>query len=62
MIANNADEFIKNISQVLSSKNLYNKLKNNSYKLVKDNYNWEKISKMLEVVYKDIQKKDENWN
>jgi len=62
LIANNADEFVENILEILSSKPLYEKLKNNSYKLVKNNYNWENISKALEVVYKKIQKKDGNRN
>jgi len=62
MIANNADEFVNSIKKILLSKKLYNTLKNNSYELVKKNYNWKKISKMLEVVYQNIQKRDENWN
>ena len=62
MIANNAKEFVKSILEILSSKQLYDQLKINSYKLVKENYNWENISKMLEVVYKNIQKKNGNRN
>lgn len=57
LFANKPEEFITKIKLALKNKVLYRKLQQNSYKLVKDRYSWDPISKRLEAVYKSVQKK-----
>lgn len=54
LIADSPDEFIKKINLMLSDRLLYEKLRNNSYKLVKEVYNWKNIAHKLEIVYEKI--------
>lgn len=54
IIANAPEEFIKKIKQLLANKNLYEKIRNNAYKLVKEKYQWSKTAKVLESVYKNL--------
>ncbi|MEK7633670.1 MAG: glycosyltransferase family 4 protein [Patescibacteria group bacterium] len=54
IIANNQQEFIAKIKQLLTDKNIYEKIRNNAYKLVKEKYQWSKTAKQLEFVYKNL--------
>lgn len=54
--ANSPNEFIIKIEQLLKDKNLYEKIRNNAYKLVKEKYQWSLTAKDLESVYKNLKK------
>ena len=54
VIANNPEEFVSKIKQLLSNKNIYEKIRNNAYKLVKEKYQWSQTAKELESVYKNL--------
>ena len=54
VIANNPEGFIKKIKQLLTNKNMYEKIRNNAYKLVKEKYQWSKTAKQLEFVYQHL--------
>ena len=54
MIANNPEGFISKIKQLLTDKNLYEKIRSNAYKLVKEKYQWNQTAKELETVYKNL--------
>lgn len=54
VIANDQQEFIVKIKQLLKNKNLYEKIRNNAYKLVKEKYQWSQTAKELESVYKNL--------
>ena len=54
VIANNQQEFVSKIKQLLSNKNIYEKIRNNAYKLVKQKYQWSQTAKELESVYKNL--------
>ncbi len=54
LIANNPDEFILSIKKILGNKNIYEKIRNNAYKLIKEKYQWSKTAKELESVYKNL--------
>jgi len=54
VIANDQPEFIIKIKQLLADKNLYEKIRNNAYKLVKEKYQWSQTAKELESVYKNL--------
>jgi len=54
LIANNTEEFIKNIRLILSNKKLYKKIRINAYNLVKEKYQWSQTAKELETVYKNL--------
>lgn len=54
LIASSSHDFVKKIEKILSNKSLYEKIRNNAYLLVKEKYNWEKITQELEIVYEKI--------
>ncbi|PIP63527.1 hypothetical protein CO165_02395 [Candidatus Roizmanbacteria bacterium CG_4_9_14_3_um_filter_33_18] len=54
VISNNPKEFVSKIKQLLSNKNIYEKIRNNAYKLVKEKYQWSQTAKDLETVYKSL--------
>lgn len=54
LIAENEEEFIKKINQVLGNEKLYYKLQENAYRLIKEKYNWRLVAKELEVVYQKV--------
>ncbi len=54
LIANEPEEFIRSIKTILSDKKLYEKIRTNSYNLVKEKYQWSKTAKQLEFVYKNL--------
>ncbi len=54
VIANDQQEFVTKIKQLLTNKNIYEKIRNNAYKLVKEKYQWSKTAKQLESVYKNL--------
>ncbi|EKE15120.1 MAG: hypothetical protein ACD_12C00139G0001, partial [uncultured bacterium] len=54
VIADNPEEFVSKIKQLLSNKNIYEKIRNNAYKLVKEKYQWSQTAKELESVYKNL--------
>ncbi len=54
LIANNSEEFILNIKKILANTNLYEKIRKNAYKLVKQKYQWSQTAKELESVYKNL--------
>lgn len=56
LIANTPNEFIEQISTILSDKKLFEQVRQNSYKLAKEKYSWEAISKQLEFAYRKIRK------
>lgn len=56
LIADSPDEFIRQIEQILTSRELYNQIRTNAYELVKEKYNWEKIATELEIAYESIKK------
>ncbi len=45
LIRDSPKEFAEAIDKLSTDKKLYNRIKNNAYNLVKNNYSWEKISK-----------------
>lgn len=53
-IANNPDEFVKNIKKILADSGLYEKIRVNAYNLVKEKYQWSQTAKELEFVYKNL--------
>lgn len=54
LVANNAEEFIKQISFILSHPKLYQSIRENAYLLVQEKYSWSNIAQMLEMVYQSI--------
>lgn len=56
LIANTPDDFASKIKTLLSNHALYEKLRNNAYRLVNEIYNWKKISNKLEIVYERIKR------
>lgn len=56
LVANDSDEFVTEIENILKDKKLYGKLQKNAFDHVKKNYSWDAISKQLEVVYRTIRK------
>lgn len=62
LFANKPEEFASQIKIILNNESLYRRLQENSYKLVKEKYNWGAISDRLEKVYKSIRKNNETWN
>ena len=54
IIANNPEEFITKIKQLLINQNLYEKIRKNAYNLVKEKYQWSQTAKELESVYKNL--------
>lgn len=54
IIANNVEQFVAKIKQLLLNKNLYEKVRKNAYLLVKEKYQWSKTAKELETVYKNL--------
>ena len=57
LVANTAQEFADKITTILKNRKEYEKIRNNAYQMVKEKYNWEKISEKLEKVYRSIGKK-----
>ena len=54
IIANNPEEFITKIKQLLINQNLYERIRKNAYNLVKEKYQWSQTAKELESVYKNL--------
>ncbi|VVA43364.1 Glycosyl transferase family 1 protein [Candidatus Roizmanbacteria bacterium] len=54
IIASNPNEFVAKIKKLLTNKNLYEKIRNNAYQLVKEKYRWSQTAKELESVYKNL--------
>jgi glycosyltransferase involved in cell wall biosynthesis len=54
IIANNPEDFITKIKELLSNNDLYEKIRSNAYKLVKEKYQWSQTAKELETVYKNL--------
>ncbi|MEM3765422.1 MAG: glycosyltransferase family 4 protein [Candidatus Bathyarchaeia archaeon] len=51
---NNSDSLAWGITRVLLDENLANKLRENAYRKVIENYNWEKISQQTKRVYESV--------
>lgn len=62
LVANTPQEFVEKVKLIFSNETIYEKIRKNAYKLVKERYNWESISNQLEIVYKNIIRKSENRN
>ncbi|MCL4377533.1 MAG: glycosyltransferase, partial [Actinobacteria bacterium] len=56
LIAKNPDDFVRKTKTVLTDKVLFEKLRTNSYLLVKKYYSYEKISHQLEIIYQKIKR------
>ena len=56
VIANDPEEFIIKIKQLLANNNMYERIRNNAYELVKEKYQWSQTAKDLESVYKNLKK------
>ncbi len=54
VIANDPGEFVIKIKELLTNKQLYEKIRVNAYKLVKEKYQWSQTAKELESVYKNL--------
>lgn len=54
LIAQNPDEFVKNIVNILEDEKLYKTIQENAFKLAKEKYSWKAIEEKLEKVYKGI--------
>jgi len=54
LLAKNAFDFVKKIKLLLSNKNLYQRIQKNAHQLIKNQYNWAKIAKELEKIYKEM--------
>ncbi len=61
LIANNSNEFVEKIKNILNNKKRYEEIRKNAYDLVRKKYNWVSIAQTLEIVYEKI-KKNENRN
>lgn len=59
LIAENEKEFVQKSKEVLTNKILFDSLRNNAFTLVKEIYNWKKISQKLEVIYGNIKKHED---
>ena len=53
LLADTPEAFAMKIKEVFSNKQLYSKLAENAYKLVRDNYGWDKLALEMEGVYED---------
>ncbi|GAX59188.1 glycosyl transferase, group 1 [Candidatus Scalindua japonica] len=51
LLADKPDDFAIKVQEVFSNKQLYNTLTENAYKLVKENYGWDKLVLKLEDIY-----------
>jgi glycosyltransferase involved in cell wall biosynthesis len=56
LIADTISEFIKQIERILADRVLFQRIQKNSYKLVRQEYSWEKIALNLEQVYRKLTK------
>jgi glycosyltransferase involved in cell wall biosynthesis len=54
LVADEADDFIKQVSFILSHPEVYQTIRENAYLLVKEKYSWPAIASMLEMVYQSI--------
>jgi len=52
----NTDSLAWGITRVLLDENYANRLKNNAYRKVQENYNWDKISQRTKTVYETVSK------
>ncbi|MBI2430667.1 MAG: glycosyltransferase family 4 protein [Candidatus Levybacteria bacterium] len=53
LLAEDTDEFVKNIVDIFDNEKLYKKIAHNSRKLIEEKYDWKIIVKKLEDVYRD---------
>ncbi len=56
LIANTPREFVREIKRILSSPDMYERIRKNAFELVKEKYNWKKIATQLEIAYQRIKK------
>jgi len=54
LIADDNQEFVQSITEILNNKNLYEKITKNARSLVEEKYNWENITKELEKAYRSV--------
>jgi len=54
LLAENAEDFIKKIEEILDNEKLYYQLQKNAYQLIKKKYNWVNVAKKLEKVYQEM--------
>jgi len=54
LLAENPNQFINQISIIIKKKNIYEQIRKNAYRLVKEKYLWGNIADKLEAVYKNL--------
>lgn len=54
LIAEEPKQFIEQISRILNDRSLYEKIRGNAYRLVKEKYQWKKIASKLKTVYSNL--------
>ena len=54
LLADSPEEFATEIGEIFSNRELWNKLKENAYRLVEKNYSWDKLTSKMENVYEGI--------
>jgi len=54
LIAETPDQFSMKISEIISNRALYNRIRKNAYLLVKEKYQWQQIAKKLESLYRHL--------
>lgn len=56
LVANDSESFVKKIELVLTDRDLYERLRQNSLQKVRESYSWDSITKRLINIYKTVQK------
>lgn len=54
LLAQNPADFAEQTQKILGDKKLYESVRENARKLVKEKFSWKSIAQQLEVVYKTI--------
>lgn len=54
IIADNTDDIINSLENLLLDKDLYEKIANNARRAIEEKYDWEKIAKKLDSVYRKV--------
>lgn len=62
LVANTPDQFVQRIKEIYKNKKKYETIRKNAYELAHAKYNWQAISNQLEIVYKNIIRKNEVRN